>query len=157
MPGEWYVAGRKGQRQATQSALQPLPECAAVISDNPQKQVCAGTLNIVHERLPAFHSAEENAVLKRLQKTIEARSKEVITSTFLQNLQRQLEHLQRQHQMDSTSGQCKLPRFFAWEAASDLVMYGLGSPAAGDGLLPLDSTAPRQAALPSATIPCLFN
>lgn len=143
MPGEWQIAGRKGQRRATEHALQPLPQSAAIISDDPQKQVCADTLSVAHERPLAFHSPEGNAALLCLQNKIEARSKDVINSTFLHNFQRLLEHLQRQHLMDSTSGQRKLQGNFSWEAATDLVMYGLGSPAAGDGLLPLVSTPPK--------------
>ena len=141
MPGEWQIAGRKGQRRATQHALQPPPQ--ALISDDPQKQLCADTLNVAHERLLAFHSPEANAALLCLQKKIEACSKDVRNSTFLHNFQRLLKHLQHEHVMDSTSGQCKLQGTFAWEAAIDLVMYGLGSPAAGDGLLPLVSTASK--------------
>ena len=143
MLDEWQVAGRKRQRRATQHALQPLQQCAATTSDHPQNQVCGDTLNLTHKPLPALQSAEGNAVLTCLHKQIEARSKDVINSTFLHNFQRLLEHLQRQHLIDSTSAHCKLQKTFAWETATDLVMYGLGSPAAGDGPLTLVSTAPN--------------
>ena len=147
MPGEWQIAGQKGRRRATQHALQPLPQCAAVNSDHPQKQVHAETLEVVHKRLLAFHSAEGNAALICLQNKIEARSKDVINSAFHHNFQRLLEHLQRQQLIGSASEQCKLQGTFAWEAATDLVMYGLGSPAAGEDLLALVCTAPSCAAI----------
>ena len=134
MSGEWQVATRNRRRGAKQPAFQLSP-CAAVITDHPQKQDCAYTPTSAHERLPAPQPAEGNDALISLQKQIEARSKEVINSSFLLSFQRLLEYVQHQELLDTTTGQCSLKNRFQWEAATELIVYGLGSPAAGNGFL----------------------
>lgn len=126
--------------QATVQTLQP---CATEISNHTQNEGCAQIVNAVHERLSADQFAEGTAALRCLQTKIEACSKEVLQSSFHNSFKRLLEYVQRQNLMDNTFEQCKSQKSFRWENATELVIYGLGSPAAGGGLFALVPTAPN--------------
>lgn len=117
-----------------QLTVQNLLPCAPVISDHAQNEGCPRTVNAVHERLLAVQLAEGTAALRCLQTKIEASSKEVLKSSFHSSFRRLLEYVQRQDLINNTSGQCKSQITFHWENATELVIYGLGSPAAGGSL-----------------------
>ena len=131
MVDEWHVAVRNRRRKSLRPALQPTTY-TAFLADQPQTQEWAYSPRISHERLPASPLAEGSAALKHLQHQIKTRATEVTNSVFLHKFQRLLEHVQRQDLMHNTSEDCKLPDTFMWEATTELIVYGLGSPAAGD-------------------------
>lgn len=136
MVNEWHVAVRNRHRKSLQPASQP-PPYAALIAGHPQTQDWAFSPRTAHGQFPASPNAEGNADVYRLQQQIKTRSEEVTKSAFLRKLQCLLEYLQRQDLMHSTPEQYKLPETFTWEATTELILYGLGSPAAGDYQLPV--------------------
>ena len=142
MPGEWQVAERKARRKAMQPTVQTLSPYATEVLDDTQNEGCSHAVNAVHERPFAAQLAEGNAALRCLQTKIEACSKEVLQSSFHNSFKRLLEYVQRQNLMDNTFEQCKTQNTFRWENATELVIYGLGSPAAGGGLFAFVLTAP---------------
>lgn len=136
MPDEWQIAVRNRRRKSLQPALQPVP-FAAVIADHPQTQELNYSPKLAHGQRLFSPLADGNAAVKRLQQQIETRSKEVTKSLFLHKFQGLLEYVQRQDLMHNTSEHCKLNEAFKWEATVELIVYGLGSPAAGDCPPPL--------------------
>ena len=125
-----------------QPTVQTLPPYAAEILDDTQTEGCSHAVNAVHERPFASQFAEGNAALRCLQTKIEACSREVLQSSFHNSFKGLLEYVQRQNLMDNTIEQCKSQNTFHWEHATELVIYGLGSPAAGGGLFAFVLTAP---------------
>ena len=130
MPDEWQVAGRKGRSRSVPSPVQPelLAIANADHSHTPHWTYRSGSANI---HLPSASPALNDAALVRLQQQIANRAEEVSSSSFLQGFRRLLKYVEHQEILSSALVHSSVQETFHWSTATELVVYGLGSPAAG--------------------------
>ena len=131
MPDEWHVAGRKGRSRVIPSFVQP-DLFATAASDHSHKAqwTCRPTSAIIN--LPVASLALNDAAFVRLQQKIANRAKEVSTSLFLQGFKRLLEYVEHQEILNTASGEGIVKGAFSLSTATEFVVYGLGSPSAGE-------------------------
>ena len=132
MAGEWQVAVRKGRHRKSPP---PLDQVYVVngASDHTHKQGWALTpIPAASQSCPVRRDID-NVALSRLQRQVEHRSKDLIDSHFLQGFQRVLEYIERQELLQTEVEQQQSMQSFSWRNACQLIVYGLGSPAAGRG------------------------
>lgn len=127
MSGEWQVALRKGRSKAAKPALQLLP----FVTESADQSQQSWTFKASAGHVPAASTATCKAAVARLYHQITNRSKEIVNSAFLQGFQQLLRYAERQELIDKGQGQDSHQGGFPWGIVTELVIYGLGSPAAG--------------------------
>ena len=130
MPAEWQVATRKGRsRKAPETVQPPLYSSQTADPDlgSPWIACCVDK----DAFCPNTASSHTHAELAGLMQKVEFCLKDVQASSFLHNFQRLWKYVGTQSLSDQTSDrQCE--GSFTTASATELVIYGLGSPAGGE-------------------------
>ncbi len=129
MPPEWQVATRKGKSKGAQQTVQPLP----YTSENADLSGFGWKAqDLDHSSFnPRVASTIAGDPLARLQQQMSFRSKELQHSSFLGSFQRLWAYVESHCLLDCSPKTHKHEELFAWKTATELVIYGLGSPATG--------------------------
>ena len=130
MPAEWQVATRKGRSRKAPETVQPQLYSSQTADPDLGSPWVACHLN--KEALcPSTASRHTHAQLAGLVQKIESYLKDVQASSFLHNFQRLWKYVGTQSLSDQMSDrQCE--GSFTTASATELVIYGLGSPAGGE-------------------------
>ena len=130
MPAEWQVATRKGR---SRQALETVP--SQLYSSQTADPDLGSPWFACHLNKDAFRSSvassQPPAQLADLVQKVEICLKDVQASSFLHNFQRLLKYLGTLSLPDETSDRQR-EGSFTTASATELVIYGLGSPAGGE-------------------------
>ena len=131
MTGEWQVATRKGGSKRAQMPVQPLPFTTdlAYLSSGPTWSAFHPERTKAHSSSAGSHGTD--VALARLQQQIELRSRDLHDSTFLHSFLRLWTYVNKQYLLESSTEPCTAQDTFRWEFATELIIYGLGSPSTG--------------------------
>lgn len=125
MPDEWLIVGRKGRARKGPPAVSTLT-CTTDSSNS----IAGPVWSTQHGQAePAGHAT--TASLHRLRQKIDCSLRDLQKSDFLRNFQRVWAHSQDKYLEQDESEHSSHPDLFSTKTATELVVYGLGSPSAG--------------------------
>jgi len=127
MPAEWQVATRKGRSRKAPETVQPQLYSSQAADPDLDSPCHLNKAALCSSRA----SSNTPAQLASLKQKVESCLRDVQASSFLHNFQRLWKYVGTQSLLDETSDlQCQ--GSFTTASATELVIYGLGSPAAGE-------------------------
>ncbi|KAA6426421.1 MAG: hypothetical protein FRX49_03532, partial [Trebouxia sp. A1-2] len=129
MPAEWQVATRRGRSRKAPETVQPQLYSSETVNPDLSSPWIACHLS-KDTFCSSTASSHNHAQLAGLMQKLEICLRDVQASSFMHNFQRLWKYLCTQSLPDETSNQqCK--GSFTTASATELVIYGLGSPAGG--------------------------
>lgn len=131
MSTDWQVATRKGKKKIAAQLTSHVLSAVADLGAEPLHPAWDADSTRVGNQVSIAASENCDAPLARLQQQVQLRLDELRKSTFLHSFWRLYKHVSDHSLLEDSSQQCSPDVVFTWDSATDFVIYGLGSPAAG--------------------------